>query len=75
MGKDKVKGGGQTLGGFFRATGIRNKCYKCESGYHLAPKCPLRYVPRSEFAPRSPVNRKARRPPYSVIPMEAPAPE
>ena len=59
-GKEKVKGDGRTPNEFNRRSGVRNTCYKCKSEYHLAPKCPLRDVPRSKLAPSSPVNRKAR---------------
>ena len=30
-GGDKVQGGGQTLGGLNRKTGLRNRCYRCDS--------------------------------------------
>ena len=50
MGKDKAQGDGQTLNGFNRRTGVGNRCYTSNSEYHLAPKCPLRDVPRSESA-------------------------
>ena len=45
MGKEKFKGDGQTLTGFNRRTRVRNRCYVCESEYHLTSKRPLRDVP------------------------------
>ena len=45
----KVEGGGQTLYGFNRRTGHRNRCYICDGGYHLSPIWPSGYVPKSEL--------------------------
>ena len=36
--KDKAEGGGRTPNGFNRRTGLANRCYKCDSEHHLAPK-------------------------------------
>ena len=36
----KLNGRGQTLNGFNRRTGGRNRCLTWDSEYHLAPKCP-----------------------------------
>lgn len=69
---DKVKGDGETLGGFNRRTGLRNRRYNCDTGYHLAPKCARRDVLRSEIGPAHPGNTRAHRPTYSAISMEAP---
>ena len=57
---------------FNRRTGRRHRRYTCESEYHLAPICPWRDVPRREIVSASSGNSKARRPPYSTIPMETP---
>ena len=38
-GGDKSQGGGQTLNGFNRRTGQRNRC---DSEYHIAPRSPWR---------------------------------
>ena len=67
-----MKGDGQTLNGFHRTTGLRNRCNKCDSKYHLAPKCPWREVPRSEIGTSSSVNGKARSPSYFAIFMKTP---
>ena len=45
MNKEKVKRDGQKMNGPNRRTGVLNRCYKCVSGYHPAPKCRLRDVP------------------------------
>ena len=39
-GGEEVEGGGQTLNGFYRKTGLRNRRYQCNGEYHLAPRCP-----------------------------------
>ena len=72
MGKDEVKGDGHPLNRFNRQSGFRNRRCGRESKFHLAPKCPLRGVARCGFVPRSPVNRKDRRPFFSTISMDAP---
>ena len=66
-------GGGRTLNGFNRRAGIRNRCYKCGSENHLAPKYPSKGAPEGESAPYSPSSRKVPRPPYASISMESPA--
>ena len=70
--KDKVKGDGQTLNGSNRRTGVRSRCYKCDSEYRLALKCPLRDKPRSESVPGSAETRRVHRPSYPTISMETP---
>ena len=50
-GGDSGKGDGQTLNGFARKTGMRNKSYRRDSEYHLARRCPRRDVPRKEMSP------------------------
>ena len=59
VGMGLVKGDGQT------SNGLNNR--EC----HPAPKCPARDVPRSESAPRTPVNRKLHRPSFSSIAAES----
>ena len=61
--KTKVRKDGQTLNGLNRRTGIRNRYYKYDSEYHLAPKCPLKDVSRSESTPYVSFARKVLRPP------------
>ena len=36
-GADKELGAGQTLNGFNRRTGLRDRGYRCDSEYHVAP--------------------------------------
>ena len=71
-GKNNSKGSGQTLNGFGRLTGLWNRCCKCDSGYHLSPRCPLKDAPRSDYVPNSPSDRKSPRPPCSSISMDSP---
>ena len=68
----KLKGGGRTSNGFNRRTGPRNRRYKCDSEYHLAPTCPWRDVLRSELSPAPQGRGKARKPSFSTISMETP---
>ena len=62
-----MKEDGRTFNGFNRRTGVRNRCYRCDGEYHLAPKCPWRDVPRSELGSVAPEHGKARNPSYSAI--------
>ena len=72
--KDMAKGDGQTLKGSNRRTGLRNKCYKCDSEYHLAPTCSWRDAPQRVLGSASPEQQKARKPCYSTISTGAPVP-
>ena len=71
-GEDKVWGDGQTLNGFNRRTGFRDRWYRCDSEYRLAPKCPWRDTPREDRSPPFQERGKARKPSYSTISMETP---
>ena len=58
--KYKPQEGEQEKNGFNRRTGERNRCYRCGSGYHLLPKCPMKQenktpvqLPTPPSAPRS----------------------
>ena len=73
QGARKVTGGGQTLNGFNRKTGLRSKCYRRDSEYHLAPRCPRRDTPRWEGRLFSPERARSQRPSYSSISTETPA--
>ena len=68
----KLKGGGRTSNGFNRRTGPRNRRYKCDSEYHLAPKCPWQDVAESEWGSATSEKGNARKPPNSAISMETP---
>ena len=72
--KDKVEGDGRTLNGFNRRTELTNRCYKCDSEHHLAPKWPRRDVPKSELGSAPPERDKARKLSYSAISKETPVP-
>ena len=37
---DKMKGDGQTLDGFNPRAGLRSRCHKCDSEYHVASERP-----------------------------------
>ena len=72
--KSKAKGDGQTLNGLHRRTGVRNRCYTCDSKYPLAPECPLKDAPRGRsllhfLCPCAKIPRL----PYSPISMESKA--
>ena len=69
---DKARGNGEMLNGFNRRTGLRNRRYKCDSEYHLAPKCSWRHVPQSAIGAASPTDSKTRRPFYSTNCTDAP---
>ena len=45
--KRKVKGRGQSSNGFTRRTGLHNRCLKCDSEHHLAPRCPSKDKPKN----------------------------
>ena len=64
--------GGQNLKGKNRRTGLRNLCYRCDSGYHLAPRRPLKDAPGKDSLSVSPRSCKSPRPPYSSTPMKSP---
>ena len=69
---DTVKGGCQAFDGLNRRTGLRNRRYKWDSEYHVAPKCPWREVPRSEFGLVIPEHGKAHEQPYSATSTGSP---
>ena len=71
-GGGKVKGGGQALGGFNCRAGQRDQCYRCDSEYHLGPKCPRRDPPGGDRGPAPLERDKARRPSYSSISTDTP---
>ena len=71
--KDEVKGGGQTLSGFNRRAGLRNRCHECDSECHPASECPWTDVPKSEVGAASTEQGKARKPFYSAISTGAPS--
>ena len=50
-----VKGGGQTLHGIKRHTGLRNRRFRRGSEYHLVQMCPLEAAPETDSAPTPPV--------------------
>ena len=70
--KIMVKGEGQTFNGFRRCAGMRNRRFRCDSEYHLAPNCPLRSNSRNESAQLARSSKKAPRPPDSSKSAEAP---
>ena len=43
-----MNGDGRTPNELNRCTGPRNRCYRCDSGYHLAPKWTSRDTPPGE---------------------------
>ena len=53
-------------------TGLRNRCFMCDSEYHPAPRCPWRDSPRGDGRPFSPERARSKRPPYSPISMGTP---
>ena len=61
------------LNGFNRRTGRRDRGYRRDGEYHLAPKCPLRDTPIGGRTPVSQERDKATRPSFSSISMDAPA--
>ena len=65
---------GQTLNGFSRGAGARNRCYRRDSEYHLAPKRPRRGAPRGACSPATQERDKACRPTYSPMSMDTPVP-
>ena len=71
-GRDKAEGGGQTLNGVNRKTGLRNRRYRCDSEYHLAPGCPWRDIPRGGGSSFPRERDRAHKPSYSSISMETP---
>ena len=76
-GKDgggKVNGGAQTLNGLYRETGLRNRRYRCDSGYHLAPGCPRCDTPRGDGSLSPQERDRAHRSSYSSISTETLAP-
>ena len=64
---------GPTSSGLTHRSGLRNLRNKCDSQFHLAPKCPRCDAPRSEFGPLSPANGEDRRPSCRTVSMETPA--
>ena len=67
-----MRGDGQTLNGLNRRAGMRDRRYRRDSEYRLAPKCPWRGTPRDDGSPAIQERRKARWPPYSAISMKIP---
>ena len=67
-----MQGVGQTLNGFSRKTGLRNRRYRRDSEYHHAPRCPWRDTPRGGGGSLSQGRDRSYRPPYSSISMETP---
>ena len=65
-------GDGQTLRGFNRKTGLRNRRYLCDSEYHLAPRCPWRGTLRGARSSFSQESGRSYRPLCSSISMETP---
>ena len=65
-----MKEGGQTMNGLNRKTGLRNQCYRCDSEYHLAPRCPWSHTSRGTGSTFFPVRVRPQRPSYSSISME-----
>ena len=72
MDKAKVKEGGQTLDGIKKRTGLRDRRYRFDSEYYLAPRRPPKDVPRRDSASLFPSSRKAPSPPYSSMSIESP---
>ena len=78
--RGQSEGGGQALRGCNRRAGQRNRCYRCDSEYNLAPKCPWRDTPRRHRSSTAKIPReapqerdKARKLSYSTISMDTPA--
>ena len=65
---DEVKEGGSTSSGSNRRAGLRNRRYKCDSEYHVAPKYPWSDISGHPIPPSplgAPVPEKNSRQPVS----------
>ena len=71
-GGGKVRNDGRTLNGFNRRAGKRNRCHRCDCGYHVAPKRPWWDTPRGGLSAVPQGRDKARGPPYSSITRDTP---
>ena len=71
-GGGEVKWGGQTLNGFNRKTGQRNRRYRRDSEHHLAPRCPWRDTPPGDGSLFAQERNRSYRPPYPSAPTETP---
>ena len=68
------KPGEQVRNGFNRRTGERNRCYGCDSEFHLLPKCPKRANPSPVTPfPSLPTNYAPRPSFYSIALDPAPS--
>ena len=67
-----MQGGGQTLNGFNRKTVLRNRCYRRNSEYHLAPRCPWRDTLRRGGGSFSQERDRSQRPPYFSTSSDTP---
>ena len=67
-----VKKGENKVKGLNRRTGVRDRCFTCNSEYHLAPNCPSRGDSVKGSGPPLPVMSKHLLPPYLSISMESP---
>ena len=63
---------GQTLEGFNRRTGQRNRRYRRDSERHLAPKCPRMDTERGDRGPAPQERDKVRKPSCSSISLDTP---
>ena len=61
---------GQTSNGFYRTTGLRSRCYRCDSENHLAPQCLWRDTPGGDRSPPPQERGEASKPSYSASSME-----
>ena len=51
---------------------MRDRRYRLDSEFHLAPECPRRDTPRGNRSPPSQERGKARKPPFAAISMGTP---
>ena len=72
-GANKIERDWQVLNRSNRRTGECNRCYTCDSEYHLAPKCPGRKQGKPTGAMNPHSANKAPRPSFSSISLEKPA--
>ena len=71
-GRGPPKRGGQTLNRSNRIRGLRNRRYRRDSEYRLAPRRPWRETPRGDGSPFPRGRDRPYRPPFAPISMETP---